>query len=129
MPIPAIVARFNRYVTNPIARRVAGWAPMFAIVYHRGRRSGTWYSTPVNIFPTEDEFVIALTYGSDVDWVKNLMAAGGGEIKHRSHTIRIAQPALIATDAGMAAMPRLVRLILRMINVTEFLRVTRWRQE
>jgi deazaflavin-dependent oxidoreductase (nitroreductase family) len=125
MPIPTVVARFNRYVTNPIARRIAGWAPMFAIVYHQGRRSGSRYSTPVNIFPTDEGFVIALTYGSDVDWVKNLMAARGGEIKHRSHTIRIAEPALIPTDTGMAATPRVVRLILRMINVTEFLRVSR----
>jgi deazaflavin-dependent oxidoreductase (nitroreductase family) len=98
---------------------------MFAIVYHQGRRSGNRYSTPVNIFPTNEGFVIALTYGSDVDWVKNLMAARGGEIKHRSHTIRIAEPALIPTDTGMAATPRVVRLILRMINVTEFLRVSR----
>ena len=71
--------------------------------------------------------MIALTYGSDVDWVKNLITAGEGEIKHRSQTIRIAEPALIPTDAGMAATPRVVRLILRMINVTEFLRVKKWR--
>lgn len=125
MPIPRAVARFNRYVTNPIARRIAGWAPMFAIVYHQGSRSGNRYSTPVNIFPTNKGFVIALTYGSEVDWVKNLMAAGGGEIKHRSRTIRIGEPELIPTVDGMAAMPRVVRLILRMINVTEFLRVKR----
>jgi deazaflavin-dependent oxidoreductase (nitroreductase family) len=122
-----VVARFNRYLINPIARRIAGWAPMFAIIYHQGRRSGNPYSTPVNIFPAEDGFVIALTYGSDVDWVKNLRAAGGGEIKHRSHTIRIGEPELIPTHEGMGAMPRVVRLILRMINVTEFLRVKRWR--
>jgi deazaflavin-dependent oxidoreductase (nitroreductase family) len=96
---------------------------MFAIICHQGRRSGNRYSTPVNIFPTEDGFVIALTYGSDVDWVKNLMAAGGGEIRHRSHTIRIAEPVLIPTDEGMAAMPRVVGVILRIIDVTEFLRV------
>ena len=123
IPIPKAIARFNRYVTNPIARRIAGWAPMFAIVYHQGRRSGNRYKTPINIFPVEEGFVIALTYGSDVDWVKNVMAAGGGEIKHRSHTIRIAEPKLITTAEGMAAMPPLVRLILRMINVTEFMRV------
>ena len=123
MPIPKAVARLNRYLTNPIARRIAGWAPMFAIVYHQGRRSGNRYSTPVNIFPTQDGCVIALTYGSDVHWVKNLMAAGGGEIKHRSHTIRIDEPELIPADEGMAAMPRVVSIILRMINVTEFLRV------
>jgi deazaflavin-dependent oxidoreductase (nitroreductase family) len=124
MPIPKAVARFNRYLTNPIARRIAGWAPMFAIVYHRGRRSGRPYSTPINIFQTDDGFVIALTYGPDVDWVKNILRAGDAEVRHRSHQIRVVRPELIPTDVGIAAVPRLVRLILRMINVTEFLHLT-----
>jgi len=124
MPIPKAVARFNRYVTNPLARRIAGWAPMFAIVYHRGRRSGQRYSTPINIFTTDSGFVIALTYGPDVDWVKNITKTGEAEIRHRSRLIRVVGPELIPTDEGMAAMPRLVRSILRMINVTEFLRLT-----
>jgi hypothetical protein len=34
---------------------------------------------------------------------------------------------MIPTDEGMATMPPLVRLILRMINVTEFLRVKKSR--
>jgi deazaflavin-dependent oxidoreductase (nitroreductase family) len=124
MPIPKAVARFNRYLTNPIARRIAGWAPMFAIVYHRGRRSGRPYSTPINIFQTDDGFVVALTYGPDVDWVKNILAARKAEIRHRSRQIRVVRPELIPTDVGIAAVPRLVRLILRMINVTEFLHLT-----
>jgi deazaflavin-dependent oxidoreductase (nitroreductase family) len=129
MPIPKAVARFNRYVTNPLARRIAGWAPMFAIVYHRGRRSGRRYSTPINIFQTDDGFVIALTYGPDVDWVKNILAAREAEIYHRSRLIRVLRPVLIPTYVGMAAMPRLVRLILRMINVTEFVHLSAERLE
>ena len=124
MPIPKAVARFNRYVTNPIARRIAGSAPMFAIVYHRGRRTGRPYSTPINIFQIDDGFVIALTYGPDVDWVKNILKVGDAEVRHRSRLIRVFGPELIPTKEGMAAMPRLVRLILRMINVTEFLHLT-----
>jgi deazaflavin-dependent oxidoreductase (nitroreductase family) len=100
---------------------------MFAIVYHQGRHSGNRYSTPINIFPSNGGFVIALTYGSDVDWVKNVMAAAGGVVRHRSQMIRVAEPRLISSDEGMAAMPRLVRFILRTINVTEFLRVERLR--
>lgn len=125
MPIPKAVARFNRYVTNPIARRVAGWAPMFAILQHRGRRSGKLYNTPVNIFEVDDGFVIALTYGSDVDWVKNLLAAGEAEIRHRSRLIPIAQPEFMSTQKGMNDVPWPVRAILRLINVTEFLKVER----
>ncbi|HKX75495.1 MAG TPA: nitroreductase family deazaflavin-dependent oxidoreductase, partial [Acidimicrobiia bacterium] len=109
MPIPLAIARFNRYVTNPITRLFAGWAPMFAIVYHRGRRSGNTYNTPVNIFPTQGGFVIALTYGSNVDWVKNLLAAGEATIRYRSKLIWVTEPELISTEVGMSAMPMLVR--------------------
>lgn len=125
MPIPLAIARFNRYVTNPVTRLIAGWAPMFAIVYHRGRRSGNTYNTPVNIFPTEGGFVIALTYGSNVDWVKNLFAAGEATIRHRSKMIWVTEPELMSTEVGMSAMPMLVRAILRLIRVTDFLRVKR----
>lgn len=75
MPIPRAIARFNRYVTNPIARSMAGWAPGFAIIYHQGRRTGKTYNIPINTFKTDSGFMFALTYGSDTDWVRNVLAA------------------------------------------------------
>ena len=62
---------------NPLSRRVAGFLPGFAILTHRGRRSGTAYRTPINVFRRDGAWVVVLTYGSDVDWVKNVLAAGG----------------------------------------------------
>jgi len=120
MPIPKSVARFNRFVTNPLGRLVAGWAPGFAIIRHRGRKSGKTYSTPINIFKVEDRFVIALTYGSNVDWLKNVVAAGGCTIRYRNQEIELADPTFVATSEGMSMMPLTVRAILRTANVTEF---------
>ena len=76
MPLPDRLATFNRSVTNRIVRTFAGHLPWFAIVVHRGRKSGRIYRTPVNAFGIDDGFVIALTYGPDRDWVKNVLAAG-----------------------------------------------------
>ncbi|HUP16202.1 MAG TPA: nitroreductase family deazaflavin-dependent oxidoreductase [Acidimicrobiia bacterium] len=120
MPIPKSVASFNRFVTNPLGRLVAGWAPGFAIIRHRGRKTGKTYSTPINIFKVEDRFVIALTYGSNADWLKNVFAAGGCTIKNRNKEIDLVGPTLVATSAGMSIMPLPVRVILRAANVTEF---------
>ena len=120
MPIPKSVARFNRYVTNPLARLVAGWAPGFAIVRHRGRRSGKTYTTPLNIFKVDDGFVIALTYGSDIDWLKNVKAAGGCVVRYRNRDIPLVDPVPLATAAGMAVMPAPVRVMLRAGRITEF---------
>ena len=47
MPIPRFVARANRYLLNPLLRRIAGWLPPFMVIEHRGRASGRPYRTPV----------------------------------------------------------------------------------
>src|SRR3569833_1710262 len=64
------VARFNRVATNQVLKHVAGWAPGFAMVVHKGRKSGREFRTPVNVFRTKDGIVVALTYGPGADWVK-----------------------------------------------------------
>ena len=120
MPLPRWLARFNRYFTNPLARIVAGWAPGFAIIRHRGRRSGKVYSTPINIFKVSGGFVIALTYGSDVDWLKNVFAAGGCTVRYRRREIPLMEPEFLTTAEGMAMMPLIVRLILGSVSVSEF---------
>jgi deazaflavin-dependent oxidoreductase (nitroreductase family) len=125
VPIPKAVARFNRHVTNPLARRVAGWAPGFCILNHVGRRSGRLYQTPLNVFAAPGGFVFALTYGRDTDWVHNVMAAGHCTIRHRNEVFTLVEPRLLSTADGMAAMHVGVRVALRMLDVTEFLRMER----
>src|SRR5580658_989815 len=70
------VAAFNLAVTNRITSRFAARLPGFGIVTHVGRKSGIVYRTPVNVLGTPEGFLIALTYGRDSEWVKNVMAAG-----------------------------------------------------
>ncbi|MFP3913912.1 MAG: nitroreductase family deazaflavin-dependent oxidoreductase [Actinomycetota bacterium] len=123
MPLPGAVARFNRYVTNPIARRVAGWAPGFCILEHVGRRSGRRYRIPLNLCRADGGFVFALTYGPDTDWVKNVMAAGGCSIRHRRRHYGLTRPRFLPTEEGMSHMPPPVRAMLRLVGVTEFLRM------
>ena len=125
MPIPKPIAWFNRHVTNPIVRRVAGWAPGFCILTHVGRRSGQTYDTPLNVFDAPDGFVFALTYGPDTDWVKNVMAADGCTIRHKRRDVALTHPRFITTEEGMAHMPAPVRVVLQLLDVTEFLRVAK----
>src|SRR5439155_5642221 len=80
MPLPRAVARFNRSVTNVLTRRFAATLPGFAVVEHRGRRSGRPYRTPVNAFRRGDGYLFALTYGPGSDWVRKVLASGGFEM-------------------------------------------------
>src|SRR5207248_8043902 len=77
------LAAFNLAVTNRITSRFAGRLPGFGIVTHIGRKSGRVYHTPINVFRAPNGFLMALTYGQESEWVKNVMAAGGCELKAR----------------------------------------------
>ena len=116
------VAPFNRRVTNPLLGGLSKRAPGMATIIHRGRRSGKTYQTPMMIFDADDGWVMALTYGSKVDWVRNLVAAGGGEMIHRRKRIGCTVPAHLR-GRGHGAHAGVRRVVLRTIGVTEFLRV------
>lgn len=120
MPLPDGLARFNRVATNRITRLVAGRVPGFGIVIHEGRRSGRKYRTPVNVFRRQGGFEIALTYGPDSDWVKNVVTAGGAEVKYRGQTHRLTSPLMVQNPRD-TAVPSPVRLILRLLKVDTFL--------
>jgi deazaflavin-dependent oxidoreductase (nitroreductase family) len=123
MPLPSWLARFNRTVTNRVSRPMAERLPGFAIVRHRGRRTGRSYRTPVNLFRRGDSVVIALTYGPDRDWVRNVMAAGECEVETRGTVVRLEDPRLV-TDTQRRLVGAPVRLVLRAIGVTQFLVLT-----
>ena len=66
MRVPRAVARFNRRITNPVARSLGGWAPLQGTLEHVGRKSGKRYRTPLNIFDTDDGYVIPIGYGARI---------------------------------------------------------------
>jgi deazaflavin-dependent oxidoreductase (nitroreductase family) len=78
-------------LTRPLARRLPG----FGVVVHRGRKSGRRFQTPVNVFETSGGYVIALTYGADSDWVKNVLAAGGCELITRGRCRQLTSPEIV----------------------------------
>jgi len=120
MAIPRAVARFNARVTNRVTRHLAGRLPGFGIVTHVGCRSGRIYPTPVNVFRDGDRHVIALTYGAESDWVKNVIAAGGCELRSRGQTVRLSDPRVFA-DPSRRLVPSPIRPLLRLIRVSEFM--------
>ena len=124
MVIPKQVARFNRVVTNRVSSLVAGWLPGFGIVSHTGRRSGRTYRTPVNVFQRPGGYVIALTYGPDTDWVKNVLAAGACELTVRGRRERLVAPRIVP-DESRRDVPFLVRPMLGALAVTDFLYLDR----
>ncbi len=118
------VRRFvNRYM-NPVMRPVVKKLPFFAIVTHRGRKTGRSYRTPVNVFRRGNEYFFFLTYGSDSQWVKNVLANGSCSIETRGRVVELVDPELI-TDPELRPAPPAVRFLERRIaGVTQYLRMT-----
>jgi deazaflavin-dependent oxidoreductase (nitroreductase family) len=120
MPASRKVAQFNKRFLNRLFLRVAGRLPGFGIVGHVGRRSGRAYRTPVNVFRTDDGYLIALTYGSEADWVKNVLAAGSCELLTRGRRVSLSNPC-IETDEAKSWAPLPVRFILNRIDAPEYM--------
>lgn len=125
MPFPKAMTGVNRRVLNPAMRHLAGRVPLMGIVQHRGRTSGRSYETPVLFFRSGDRFVIALTYGRDVDWVRNVVAAGEVTIRHRGRDLQAIAPQIRTDDTGGVSLPWLVRQILGRANVHDYLHLRR----
>ena len=121
MPIPARVAQWNKVGLNRVVRHVAPWMPGLGLVVHRGRRSGRAYQTPVNVSAAEDGYVVALTYGAEnTDWVKNVQAAGGCELRTRGRVLQLGAP-MVSHDETRRAIRAPHRHVLRLLGVADFL--------
>jgi deazaflavin-dependent oxidoreductase (nitroreductase family) len=124
MPLPKRLARFNLVVTNrltgPFARRLPG----FAVVLHVGRRSGRAFRTPVNMFRAGDGYVIALTYGADSQWVRNVLAAGEVDVETRGERLHLVEPEIVH-DARRSRVPAAVRPVLGIVDVSDFMLLRR----
>jgi len=117
------LARFHRAITNPIVVRFASRLPGFAVIKHKGRQSGRLYSTPVNIFREADGFLIALTYGRDSGWVKNVLAAGSCQLETHSVQYQLRAPNIVH-DPTRRRFPFLVRVVLRLIDANDFMQLS-----
>lgn len=118
------VRRFNRAFFNPMQMRSAGTPGAYAaIVRHRGRSSGRIYETPVRVGPTDGTFAIALPYGTEADWLRNVLASGSAEIVYEGHTYHVERPEVVPLETAADAFPADDLRALRVFGVDECLRV------
>ncbi len=114
------LAKFNIAVTNRITGLFAGWLPGFGILTHVGRKSGKIYRTPINVFRISTGFIIALTYSSNSEWAKNVLAAGGCELKTWGKKYQLFAPAVVH-DPTRRRFPIPVRFVLKLVGADEYM--------
>jgi deazaflavin-dependent oxidoreductase (nitroreductase family) len=110
-----------KHTLNPLTRWLARSSiGPFSLIRHVGRRSGKAYESPLIVAPIRGGFMIELTYGPDVDWHKNIVAAGGCTVVRRGQAYEIDRIARVDTATGLAAFPPSQRFVLRLFRRTHF---------
>ena len=112
---------------GPIANRFAGrrWFPLWVILRHTGRTSGTLYATTVVSIRTPDGFMIPLPFGSATQWARNLFAAGGGSLRSHGREYRIVEPRIVSREVADAHLPLPFRFMAGRFGLREYVIVRR----
>ena len=125
MKVSAQIRTFNKHVLNPLLGRIARSAHgPFAIIRHVGRKSGKTYETPVIVFPFAGGFVLALTYGKEVDWYRNVIAAGRCVVIYHQREYAIDRIEPITLEAAQPLLHQPETTILTLIQTENFIRMT-----
>ena len=126
IPFASRIARFNTRYGNRILGPITWYLPGFGRIEHVGRRSGTRRESPMMAFPSPDgrRLAFALTYGADAQWVRNVLAAGEfGYRSRKTGRLHLVEPQVIH-DPQRRAMPPLIRQMLGVMGVDDFLVAT-----
>jgi deazaflavin-dependent oxidoreductase (nitroreductase family) len=83
-------------VTKRLVLRSAGSSGSpTAVVRHVGRTTGRAYQTPVVAAPIDDGFVIALPYGMNTDWLRNVLSNRWATITFDGEVCAVDEPAVV----------------------------------
>lgn len=106
-PFRDAVRRFNKHVLNPAMLPLAGRKHWYAsVIRHNGRASGRPYATPVVADKVADGYIIPLPYGTGVDWLRNVVAAGRATITSGGRTHEVVDPSVVDLAQVAPQLPR-----------------------
>ena len=123
-PVQTLIRRSNKYLLNPLMLRLAGRRWWYAsIVRHTGRRSGKRYSTPIVADRVGDQLLVPLPYGTQVDWVRNVLTAGEATVVSKGLTFHTVSPELIDSTQALPSLPRDRRRAFERVQIGHFLKM------
>jgi deazaflavin-dependent oxidoreductase (nitroreductase family) len=123
--IVKIVMRPMTKMLNPLIVKLAGRRHfhMAAQIRHVGRRSGRTYTTPVSARRSGDTILVALTFGNQSDWSRNVRSAGGGSIRMDGEDFDVTQPQIMSRQEAkplvQSAFRPLERAGFRMLGIKQ----------
>lgn len=122
-PFQTLIRTSNKYLLNPLMLRLAGRRYWYAsVIRHTGRSSGKRYSTPIVADRVGEHLIIPLPYGTQVDWVRNVMTTGEADIIRKGQTYHVVSPELIDSTQALPELPHDHRRRFDRLKIDHFLR-------
>ncbi len=90
------VRRRGREMNPLVLRRAGATESPTTVVEYVGRTSGRHYETPVVATKIDNGYAIALPYGPNTDWLKNVLAAGRVSLRHGGAVHQLEGPEVVA---------------------------------
>jgi deazaflavin-dependent oxidoreductase (nitroreductase family) len=125
---PAVLNTVRRTsrAMKPLVMRSAGTPGATAsVIRHVGRVTGRPFETPVGAVAIDDAFVIALPYGSNTDWLKNVLASGSAVIIDHGSTYEVDRPEVVPLEEEELSFSQADQRAHRLFGVEHCLRVRR----
>jgi len=122
------IVRPMTHVLNPLILRVAGswWFPIASLLHHRGRKSGRLYATAVTAVRRGGSFWLAVTFGENAGWVRNIMAAHEADLRYRGFDYHLVDAEMVEGGAVKSELPAVMRFgILPLLGVHKVIRMRR----
>jgi deazaflavin-dependent oxidoreductase (nitroreductase family) len=107
-------------INPPTMRLARAGRGKFALIRHIGRRSGATFENPLILARVPEGFIAELTYGPQVNWYRNIVAASGGEVFWKGSWFTIDRIADYDPDAGRKAFGFPASALLRVLRRREF---------
>lgn len=73
------------------------------------------------VWRTERGFLIALTYGRETEWLKNVLATNGCRIEQRKQSTPVGNPRLVGPDEALPHVGSPMRPVLRALGIRHWL--------
>jgi deazaflavin-dependent oxidoreductase (nitroreductase family) len=121
---PSLVQR-AAIATMGLARPIAGrrLLPLYALIEHHGRKSGTVYRTPIVARRTSGGFVLPVPFGPNTNWVRNVLAAGEATITWKGGRHRVTAPRLVDLATASPSLSPMMRTGAKRFGISDWLEV------
>ncbi len=109
---------------GPMARPISGrrFFPLYGVIHHVGRKSGTEYSTPVVVRQAADGMYVPLPFGERTNWYRNALAAGGVRVTWKGRDHWFASATVVDREAARPAFSRVMNAMMSMSGAKQIVR-------